>query len=340
MKHIISIAAALLLMLACNHKDLCYHHPHTAKVRINADWSLFNKETPSGMTVMLYPQDGKAMRQLTNNTSYALFELPVGLYHTIVFNQSEEEFGSISFMGLEDFSTAEIVTNVADSRWYESRTDNEKVAKQPEWVGTSALTDAEVTQEMIDLTTQELISGGYSRVAPEFVIASHVPQNIVHTIKVKVHLENIYNLRSARASLNGLADSYLIAEGHTTTDKVTQLLESWSLTYDDIDPTKGYITATITSLGLPEDFSGAAEDNDFNLSLLLVDDTTIVNMDFQVGDKWQIKNNEQGNLTLEMELDLWGDKPLPDVQPTDSGDGGFDATVDDWGDEENVDIDI
>ena len=32
---------AIALFASCEHKDLCYHHPHTTDVRIDVDWSMF-----------------------------------------------------------------------------------------------------------------------------------------------------------------------------------------------------------------------------------------------------------------------------------------------------------
>ena len=33
----IGMTALLMGLTACEHKELCYHHPHTAKVRVNVD---------------------------------------------------------------------------------------------------------------------------------------------------------------------------------------------------------------------------------------------------------------------------------------------------------------
>ncbi len=293
------------------------------------------------MTVMIYPTDGReSMRVLSNTITHAYCDLLVGSYNTIVFNQSAEEFGSVSFVGMDDFSTAEITTNVARSTWYESRA--EKVALHPEWVGVDAQRNGIVSKQMLDATIDRLVASAYSRAASEFVLASHTPQNIIHTITVKVHLSGIYNLRSARAALTGLADAYSISRASTTAVRCTQLLESWSVTVDEADPTKGYITSKISSLGLPEDFAGLAADNELLLSVLLVDNATVVDIPFTVGDKWKYKYDEQGNMLLEfeLELELWADSPLPDVEPVDYAGGGFDATVDDWGDIQHVDIGV
>ena len=235
MRNIIKIVACLLLLSACNHKELCFHHPHTAKVKLGVDWSQFEKEVPTGMTVMIYPQDGSpTIRQLSNTTTHIVTDLEAGLYNTIVYNQSETEYGSVAFVGMDDFNTAEVRINTYESRWYASRAEGERVVMQPEWIGTDSFTDALVTPEMVQITGNELLETiSRSRTTyTEFLIASHVPQNIIYTINVKVHLKNAYNLRSARASLDGLAASYSFAEARTTEKQATQLLEQWNLTID------------------------------------------------------------------------------------------------------------
>ena len=73
----------LLFVTSCNHDELCYHHPHDAKVRVDVDWSKFEEEVPTGMTVMVYPQEGgtdKVVTQHTNTISHAVFAFrPAGI---------------------------------------------------------------------------------------------------------------------------------------------------------------------------------------------------------------------------------------------------------------------
>lgn len=343
MRYIISVIIALLLFTSCDHKELCYHHPHTAKVRFDVDWSEFEEETPTGMTVMIYPQSGgKPLRHLTNTISHAIVDLEAGKYNSIVYNQSDTEFGSVMFAEMDDFYTAEVRTVEDESRWYTCRADNEKLAVQPEWVGTDCYTDAEVTPQMVEAAGDEYIASisQASQTRTQYVIASHTPKNIIHTIYIKVYIKGIYNLRSARASLTGLAEGYSFSQARTTDSQVTQLIEQWQLTADKNDPTQGYITAKITTMGLPYGHAEKPDDNEFNLSLLLVDNETIIDVPFKVGDKLRKIQNDEGEYILAFELELTLDDVLPDVKPSGSGEGGFKVTVDDWGEEQNVDINM
>ena len=341
--HITYIIASLCLLCSCNHKELCYHHPHTAKVRIDVDWTQFEKETPTGMTVMIYPiDDGQHVRHLTNTITHAVVDLEAGLYNTIVYNQSETEFGTVAFTGMDRFSTAEVHTIDVTSRWYACRAEGERLVVQPEWIGTDYCTEAEVTPSMVETAREEYIANlsKADNSLTQFVIASHTPQNIIHTISVKVHLKGIYNLRSARASLTGLAGGYSFSKDEPTGNNVTQLLETWTMTQNPDDPTQGYITAQITSMGLPYGHASKAEENELTLSVLLVDNETIIDIPFKVGDKFRKVYDESGRYTHNIHVELWAEDPLPDVKPADGGDGGFNATVDDWGDEQNVDIEM
>ena len=153
------LAAAILTLAAtsCNHKDLCLMHPHSAPMRINVDWSNFvHKETPSGMTVIVYPQDGGAPISTKSNTiSHVLVHLPVGHYNSIVFNQSETEFGTLELRNLNNYQTAEVVTVQAPTKWYTTKDQNERIVHEPEWFGTDNEENAEVTAQMLAQSTQD-----------------------------------------------------------------------------------------------------------------------------------------------------------------------------------------
>ena len=342
------ISIALVLFASCEHKDLCFKHPHSAKVRIDVDWSNFIKyETPTGMTLMLYPQysDESAISHLTNNTSHAIVSLSPGQYHVLVYNQSTSEFGSISFRGLDKQETAEVVTNEFKSRWYTVRSENEKVATEPEWLGVGNYTNAEVTPQMIDDEVAATMSGNGVTRSSERSIATITPINIVHTVNVKIHIKGIQNLRSVRGSLNGMAEGYHLTAMQPLGSKVTHLMEEWTMKRDAADPTMGVIEASFTSFGLPSGHQSTAEENMLTLSMLLVDNKTVMEFSFSVGDKFTSNKNgdnveEEDGVQLHLYLELSPNITLPDVQPEGGSSGGFDATVDDWGDEEEFEVGV
>lgn len=329
-----SLLGVLMLLVSCNHHELCYSHPHTAKVRVNVDWSEFVEEDPTGMTVMVYPADGgKPYTVLTHTLDGASFNLPEGVYHTLAFNQSVSEFGSLEFRQMEKYDKAEVVSATQDSRWYEGRADGGRVVTQPEWIASHREEGAMVTRQMVQAMRPE---GKYrSGKDAEYVLSNLVPQNMVYTVHVRVYVEGIYNLRSARAALDGMAEGYRFAMARPSHVSATYLMEEWEMTVDKSDPTRGYIDTYLYCFGLPDGHQGTADENQFTLSVLLVDNKTVLNFPFMVGDKFE-QGDTSVRLSLNLELELTD--PLPDVKPEGGSGSGFDATVEDWGEEIEHDI--
>lgn len=316
------------VLAACDHKDLCYDHPHAVPARINVDWSRFTQEQPTGMTVMLFPQDGGTpYTSLSNNTAYTDVNVPPDDYCVLVYNQSATEFGSLTFEGMGSIGSATVRAATMGSRWYRTRGDDARLVHQPEWFATDVQQDVVAPMSAIDK---------YTRAGTRSVIATLFPQCVVYTIHVRIHINNIYNLRSARASLDGLADGYLLGLSSPTSDLATELLEEWTVERDADNPANGTIVASITSFGLPAGHMGKADENHLRLSLLLVDNKTQLDHDFNVGSEFVRDSDVSLSLTINEHIDT----PLPDVKPDGGSQGGFNASVDDWGDEENIDIGV
>ena len=335
------------LFVSCDYKDL-YYAPsttQTVQVKVPVDWTEFDEEKPTGMTVMAYPDDkDKPVTVLTNDLRSAQLSLEEGGYNMLVFNQSTAEYSSFRFEGMDDLSTACVKATPFKSRWYKSRTDNDEAIEQPEWLADGSISHVVVRQDML----------GKDSV---FVTDTVKPINVIYTIHVRIHVKGINNIRSARASLDGMADGYMFASNKPTTSRMTQLLEKWSLQPDADNPANGVLSATIQSFGLPADHEGKAEENELALSLLLVDNKTQLDYQFYVGDKFKasMEDSNSGSsssdtdvdidvpitadVDLDLSLDMEIDTAVPDVKPENGSSGGFDATVDDWGDEVKIDID-
>lgn len=343
MKRYAAIMAVLCLtaLTSCHHKDLCYHHPHTANIRIDVDWCEFDKEVPTGMTVIAYDDKGNiAELQHTNTTTHAYMSLEAGMYNTVVYNQSPSEFGSVTFRGMENYSTAEVVAAEVVSRWYTTKDDSEKLVTEPEWIGVGREEACEVTEEMVNGTTQHTIHESRTRAGSEmsYVIAKHFPENIIYTVYVKVHADGIHNLRSARASLGGLAEGYVFHRSGPTGSVVTHLFEQWKITQNTDDPTKGHVTSKVTCFGLPDGHMAQKAENELVFSALLVDNKTVIDFTFNVGDMFRKRIVDGVEQEMEYEIELYLDEVLPDVKPADGSSSGFDAIVEEWGDEIDHDI--
>ena len=290
-------------------------------VRINVDWHLFDKEVPTGMTVMVFPWSGGAPQTvLTNEITHADFSLEPGKYRILVFNQSTTEFGSLDFLGMDSYETARVVVQHATSRWY-SRGDDELIGVEPEWLASDKLDEFEVSDNFSEVTL--------------------TPKNVLSQIQVSVKVPGIKNLRYVRGSLTGISEGFLLGQGKPLLSKVTYLLESWTKSVDENEATLGTLKASVKCFGLPETASPDAENNQLSLSALLIDNKTQVDHQFAVGDKFK-KNENSSELgyTVSLHVDVQMPQPLPEVKPSEGSSGGFDVTIQDWGKPEDIDMEL
>ena len=312
-----------ILFASCIYDDYsdCPQESDRKMVRINVDWHLFDKEVPTGMTVMVFPWSGGAPHTvLTNEITHADFSLEPGKYRVLVFNQSTTEFGTLDFLGMDSYETARVVVQHATSRWY-SRGDDELIGVEPEWLASDKLDEFEVSGDFSEVTL--------------------TPRNVLSHIQVSVKVPSIGYLRYARGSLTGISEGFLLGQGKPLKSKVTYLLETWTKSVDENDATLGTLRASVKCFGLPETASPDAENNQLSLSALLIDNKTQVDHQFAVGDKFKKdENSSELGYTVSLHVDVQMPQPLPEVKPSEGSSGGFDVTIQDWGKPEDIDIEL
>ena len=312
-----------ILFASCIYDDYsdCPQESDRKMVRINVDWHLFDKEVPTGMTVMVFPWSGGAPHTvLTNEITHADFSLEPGKYRVLVFNQSTTEFGTLDFLGMDSYETARAVVQHATSRWY-SRGDDELIGVEPEWLASDKLDEFEVSEDFSEVTL--------------------TPKNVLSQIQVSVKVPGIKNLRYVRGSLTGISEGFLLGQGKPLLSKVTYLLESWTKSVDENEATLGTLKASVKCFGLPETVSPDAENNQLSLSALLIDKKTQVDHQFAVGDKFQKDDNSSElGYTVTLHVDVQMPQPLPEVKPSEGSSGGFDVTIQDWDKPEDIDIEL
>ena len=312
-----------ILFASCIYDDYsdCPQESDRKMVRINVDWHLFDKEVPTGMTVMMFPWSGGAPQTvLTNEITHADFSLEPGKYHVLVFNQSTTEFGTLDFQGMDSYETARAVVQYTTSRWY-SRGDDEQIGVEPEWLASDKLDEFEVSGDFSEVTL--------------------TPKNVLSQIHVSVKVPGIKNLRYVRGSLTGISEGFLLGQGKPLLSKVTYLLESWTKSVDENEATLGTLKASVKCFGLPETVSPDAENNQLSLSALLIDNKTQVDHQFAVGDKFKKdENSSELGYTVSLHVDVQMPQPLPEVKPSEGSSGGFDVTIQDWGKPEDIDMEL
>ena len=312
----------IILFSSCINEDYsgCPSKNNRKMVRIHVDWHLFDKEVPTGMTVMMFPWSGGAPQTVLTKITHADFSLEPGKYSILVFNQSTTEFGTLDFLGMDSYETARAVVQHTTSRWY-SRGDDEQIGVEPEWLASDKLDEFEVSGDFSEVTL--------------------TPKNVLSQIHVSVKVPGIKNLRYVRGSLTGISEGFLLGQGKPLLSKVTYLLESWTKSVDENEATLGTLKASVKCFGLPETVSPDAENNQLSLSALLIDNKTQVDHQFAVGDKFKKdENSSELGYTVSLHVDVQMPQPLPEVKPSEGSSGGFDVTIQDWGKPEDIDMEL
>ena len=115
--NIILCFIAMLLLTCCNHQDLCYHHQHGLKIKVEFNWQNASDASPRGMCVFFYSEDNSSQyyRFDFNGRDGGYVELPEGRYRIIAYNNDSEV---TEFMDYTNFDSHKAITrrgNVLES---------------------------------------------------------------------------------------------------------------------------------------------------------------------------------------------------------------------------------
>ncbi len=341
MKRLISyMICALVLTSAssCDFRALSYGYYPLCNLNLKVNWQFFG-EIPTGMTAVFYPKDKgqEPFVHTTNSVHSTVISLDKGVYDIILFNQSPGEFGTLDFSGLGKFETAEVYLFKAGMTGSSSL--------QPEPIAVATMKDFTVTDEMVERSmvihsNKDEGYGGESHIGATIVMT---PKSVVTPGKVLLHIKGLKNLSGLKGSISGVAYNFLPAPYASGTKKTSHILSPWKKVeksdilqcpFDSFGHPLMALNCT-ESIVMTKDAASDWGDATIDLSMLLVDNKTILDYSFKVAD-YVRKVEEEDRITLIIEID--GQIDLPDVEPANQGGAGFEVSVDDWGEEEGVKV--
>lgn len=368
--HIIAAAIVLMAAFACQRRPLETLEGATSRVIVKCIWevSVYPEGIkPDGVSFYFFRNGSYYSSLTTSSVDSCEVSLPVGRYKMYMISQSPEEYWRESFQNMTSFD--EVSTSLTETtvRWV-TRSDDEAVVENPDKLICAGVSEEfEITQEMTEeyqyyYTTWKNIrarnghsttKAGDGTIDPEeayyaeriqyYTIRIPVyPKNIVSQLWVTIYAGNVGALQSMRASNSGMARTWELTREITASDRAIQLINSnqWTLTYDDRPLGIGHLDGIITTFGLPDgEQPSAARDSTLNVSALLVDNATVANYSFNVGDKMQVFEPNPGYRNLYRLVFGSAEEPIitfPDVRP--EGGGGFTAGVEDW--EEEIEVEM
>jgi hypothetical protein len=348
----------LVVMASCERRPLEVVVEKGINVRINVDWASRFGQRPTGMTVRLYPADGSApITNITNDVDGVDVRLNAGTYYLLVFNQTEDEFGSMTFSDMQYYSGATAHSARATLHGKSGWDDGVDYYADPEPIGV-AVDTISISQDMVDDAIsykrykKGMTTGHYYEVDTTFTF-DEVALPMTTRLNVIVHIKGIGNMRSVTGYITGMADGFTLYSGHRLNTACVLPLEGWKGAYVDKDANTGIVTTSTATFGLPFDKevlgNRVPEDNRIVLCFTLVDGTTRV-FTYDVAQYIHYRNSDETDplrdrYSMSLELDLVLRAPLieepelPDVKPDEKG-SGFDAEVNPWEDGGTIDVGV
>lgn len=333
-----SVVVTLLALFAtgCNHKELCYQHPHVGEIRVEFDWRYAPEANPQGMVVFFYPLDGESKGQYIRydfiGGEGGKVNLRAGNYLMLCYNNDSE---IVQSMNITDYYTHTLYTregNVLEPIYgnganYSPRgeTDPEKVVICPDKMYGCTATEVTVDDEGVRYRCEYPDGRSEPIKVPISInqVITLYPRDL--TCNYTYEIRNVSNLKHVSqmcASLSGMSGTL------TITDNVLGI-EPVTLPFEAHKGDEKTIVGKFITFGRNPDFSIP---NRMNLYVVMDDGNKFVYGSSL--DKWDVTSQvinapDRRNVHIIIDgLDL--------PQPIENG-SGFAPDVDDWNDV-NVDI--
>lgn len=257
----------LLFTTSCEHKDLCYHHPHTVKIRVEFDWRNAPDANLLGMCVFFYPEDGgepvRADFSSRNNAGRSVaggeVELKTGNYRVISYNNDTE---GVLFANRHNYDNhygytreGDILENIYGSGYRSSKTprargaENQRVVINPDMMWGATATNVSVTGSGVSYEcVPEKDKDDYRFIESKDQLITLYPQQIVcHYSYEIINVKNLKHAAMMCASLCGMSPSHTFSCGELGTECVTLPVPA------SFDQEKGTITGEFYTFGHHED---------------------------------------------------------------------------------------
>ena len=234
----------MAFITSCEHKDLCYHHPHAVKIKVQFDWTNAPDANPEGMCVFFHPilEDGRDAEDLGSAVRFDFqgmkggeVDLQVGRYRVICYNNDTE---GVLFKGKEWFDTHQAYTReghifesiYGNASQYAPRaegTEEERVVISPDMMWGSTAYDVEVTDEGLSYTCIPFKDKDEVRVEALEHIITLYPGELICTYTYEIR--NVNNLKSVTqmcASLSGMSGGLFFGNEELYKECVTLPVEA------------------------------------------------------------------------------------------------------------------
>ncbi len=346
---LIYIIGVLSLLSGCDARREIYPS-NSVLVKVSLNWEELSKATkaeveqPNGATVLFFPTDGGKSYQLLTNYTEAEIMLPIGEYNVLVFNETVNGHDYLQFENTDKYETFRAVWEETElSSAYSRGGDTRAVTQTDDLLLVDRLEGFEITADMsIDQETQSL---------------SFTPTLVNGSMKVSIYIEGMDNVSQSGSLLyvDGMSRGYNLSTGEADGDEITHLMEISNREFDEGSYQNGIMWEEFYTFGDATTSTRAADgSNSVTFKIKLRNGEYHDDISYDITDDLESQSSS-ASLTTQISIDVEigtsaeGDDPddpnntplvlddVPDTEEPDAG-SGFDATINDWGDEEIVNV--
>ncbi len=368
----VGLIALIVLMAACNREPLELYKKGDSRVTINYIWSEYDGQAPEGIYVM-YFQNGSTLTQsdLTHELDGEVHEhMDNGSYKQLVMTNNFNYYTdreNMSFYFTDDFEKMMTVSRTHDITDMNAWDAGRRYLKEPLPIGV-AVDSFEVKMDNDGLIFYEYDKDDGIDTLNQLRQDTIWPMSTTLTIRVKVRGLNYLkspNDGGIDGYISGLADGFYFSKMWRRSNVGDIKLNRWRIDgYDTSAGSRasrragervdGWIATDIRTFGLPHGrellYQRTPQSNFLKLHFTQIDGNT-VEFNYDVGKMIHYDGDdgsmnvtfEQKNVSLQLNLEInaetVGDDKVPTIpyaQP--QGTGAFDADVEPWGDDENIDV--
>lgn len=310
---------AVIMLMSCEHKELVTTtNCGTAKanVRVDVDWSLFDEETPTGMTVAFFSKDKQKIDfRSTNDVFSYVTQLAPGVYHVGVLSQSPDELDTVEFTGVQSGSMPMIVgKSTSIPSFMPDELKDERVKVEPQIIGYDYVYNLVVPAD-----------------ADTTVVVRLEPRRIDYTVDICVEVTGYSRIQKVYGVLTGMSAGYNAVADEPVNTVASFGVDEWSLSMLNAEEEHGLLKSTLRTFGVAH----AEPDNvrDINLKVYLqLSETKITEYTFAVGKCFEKHNNRWYSIYIDTPIEIPASHGSTGNKPPTNNSSGFDATVDGWGD--------
>ena len=227
---LLCVQSAMLALVGCHHKDLCVHHLHTVKVKVEYNWQNAPQANPTGMTLYFYPVDGGSPQRFDFiGKEGGYINLVKGKYNVITYNNDTE---AILYNKINEFDNHYAYTRAGSilEPVYASAAappkadaDEERVVITPDMLWGCTATEVLVTDsgiEYICIPVKDKDNHKYVENKEHIITLYPAEQMCLYSYEIR-NIEDIHGAVQMSASLGGMSGGLTFATEELNRECVT-----------------------------------------------------------------------------------------------------------------------